>query len=105
MQTNAALFSNKNMDYGDAYVIATDIMSLLVPDKSKIITRSQQIIYHNMYSIVTKLLRACNLLFNSTMHKVNTESVSDSLKDGGVYFNMIAEIYDSREKVDKEYAQ
>jgi len=107
MEEGVKLFSNKNDDYGDAYVLASDVMQILVPDKSKVVTRTQQIVYHNMYVIVCKLLRACNLLFNEKFgeQKVNDEAIADSLRDGGVYFNMIAEVVDDRANIEQEFGQ
>ena len=101
IRSSANLFERKNTDYKSAYILATDVMDLLVPDKSKIVTRTQKILYHNMYAIVTKLVRASNLVFNSVTPKVKDESVVDSLKDGGVYFFMMAEAYEDRTQLDK----
>ena len=104
MEESVKLFAGKNDDYGDAYVLASDIMAILVPDKSKVVSRTQQIVYHNLYVVVCKLLRTCNLLFNSSKH-INNEALSDSIRDGGVYLNMLAEVVEDSEAIDKEFGQ
>jgi len=98
----AQLFSNKNSDYREAYLISTDIMNILVPDKSKVDTRFKQIVYHNMTTIVTKLIRSSSLVFDSKDQKVKEESLMDTWADVCVYAAMIAEVCQDRIKIDEE---
>lgn len=92
-----ALFEVKNSGYGEAYVHATDIMDILVPDKSLIRSRFQQLVYHNMYAIVTKLLRACSIIFYSGSERA--EDLEDSWRDIGVYAFMIGELCTDKENL------
>ena len=88
LRGSADLFDSKNQDYADAYILATDVINLLVPDKSVLKTRFQQIVYHNMYAIICKLCRAASLHFYAKT--TNNESVLDTWKDISVYSAMIA---------------
>jgi len=92
MMKAAQLFSVKNEGYGEAYILATDIMSYLVPEKSLIRTRFQQLVYHNMYAIVTKLCRACSIIFYNGSDQ--SEPLQDSWRDIGVYAFMLQELCD-----------
>ena len=97
----ALLFGNKNSDYREAYLLSTDIMAILVPDKSKVKTRMQQIVYHNMTTIVTKLIRASSLIFDSKDQKVNDESIQDTWRDVAVYAAMISEVCQDAVNINK----
>ena len=92
MEEGLKLFNKKNTDYSEAYIHSTDLMSLLVPDKSFVQSRFQQIVYHNMYIVVGKLCRAANLIFHTKSTEVTDEGIFDTWKDIGVYANMIAEL-------------
>lgn len=88
------LFQQKNSGYGEAYIKATDIMHILLPDKSLIQTRFQELLYHNTYAIVTKLLRAYSIIFYSGSEA--SEDLADSWRDIGVYGFMLEEICHDR---------
>ncbi len=98
----AELFRNKNSDYREAYLLSTDIMAILLPDKSKVKTRMQQIVYHNMTTIVTKLIRASSLIFDVKDQKVKDESIQDTWRDISIYAAMIAEVCQDAVNINEE---
>lgn len=95
LRESADLFSSKNADYGDAYIRSSDIMSILVPDKSRLNTRLKQVVYHNMTTMVSKLLRISNIFLNCQKTMANHESVLDSWKDLAVFAAMMADLCQS----------
>lgn len=90
IESSIDTFTTKNLGYGDTYILATEVMDLIVPNKSVLKTRFQKLVYHNMYVILCKLCRASSIIFHGG--SASSEAVYDTWRDIGVYGFMVEEI-------------
>jgi hypothetical protein len=97
-----SLYKAKNNDYSDAYIRASEVMMLIVPDQSQIVTLSQRIAYHHIYIIVCKLIRIANLKFTGTPRRVRDESIASTWRDNSLYSALMAEVEEDSENLDNK---
>jgi len=79
------LVEKKNKDYGNAKEVAGQIMKIIFKDGVGLRTANDFNEFNMLVMIFSKILRVCNLHWNSKLTSVNFESVDDTLKDLGNY--------------------
>lgn len=77
-------YKERNLEYGDSFVVAGDILDDLFPNKLKLNSATDHLRYHMITWIVGKLTRYCS--------QFNTGGHPDSIHDMVVYCAMLEAI-------------
>ena len=95
LQAAAALYTAKNKDYGNSYIVCGKILHQIIGSNPKLDSPTKWAEIALLVRMIDKLCRVANLRFVADSIRVRDESASQTLQDNSIYSQMWAELVET----------